>query len=161
MLSQTPRNSSAHCCPNMQEVDAWKWRKCGNSLHSALCPAFPAAITTMPANVPLPLPTDQLNCRFQQQQTTQMHSPSVPALSFSSLHSLITIPFHPLFQLQSQTNQLSHKQHLHCTSFHSTRQQKSTKPLRADVHNQLRFRNFIQWLYYIGPQLPNSIQIPI
>ena len=53
-----------------------------------LCPAFPAAIATMPANVPLPLPTDQLNCRFQQQQTIQTHSPIVHALFFS--HSMLS-----------------------------------------------------------------------
>ena len=58
------------------------------ALQPTLSPAFPAAIATMPVNVPLPLPTDQLNCRVQQQQTTQMHSSIVYALSFS--HSILS-----------------------------------------------------------------------
>ena len=46
---------------------------------------------TMPATATSSPPTDQFNCRSQQQQTTQMNSTIVLVLFFSHSHSLIAI----------------------------------------------------------------------
>ena len=132
------RNDAEHfflLCPQWQTTSK-------TALHSAFCPAISAAITTMPANVPSPLPTDQLNCRFQQQQTTQMHSSIVYALSFSHsiLSRLNSTPSTFTTAVADKSTQPQTTFALHFIPLHSST--KSTKPLRADVQLQLRFRNF-------------------